>query len=301
MLRCRELLFGCESVLASPSPAGNTTLLISPVVNPTLDQILVKMKGRVLWREAVNKQKFESCLRYTLQARLAPQWNRVGALMVHGRAFSMQTTPLEAAKVTISVSDEDICLSAESLRISLPALTMRDLNVNASTLQHFLSNEIQKIGEHHIASRWCHNLPSMKKGQIVSVTRQLPAFSPFKSYKDLKRYWKNMYGYRLDENEPPFYINVSFRAIGGQVFTYPPPCLKSGGIVYLNRVDPRPVLTALLRDIYMKSRTVCDKQLIFSARPSPLSTLLYPSSQVAPTKEKIESGLKNKTTASIHR
>jgi len=31
----------------------------------------------------------------------------------------------------------------------------------------------------------------MKKGKIVNLVRQIPEDSPFKTYKDMKRYWKN--------------------------------------------------------------------------------------------------------------
>lgn len=31
----------------------------------------------------------------------------------------------------------------------------------------------------------------MKRGEIVGISRQLPADGPFRSYKDIKRYWKN--------------------------------------------------------------------------------------------------------------
>lgn len=32
---------------------------------------------------------------------------------------------------------------------------------------------------------------SMKKGEIVGIRRQLPADAPFRSYREIKRYWKN--------------------------------------------------------------------------------------------------------------
>lgn len=31
----------------------------------------------------------------------------------------------------------------------------------------------------------------MKRGEIVGISRQLPADGPFRFYKDIKRYWKN--------------------------------------------------------------------------------------------------------------
>ena len=33
---------------------------------------------------------------------------------------------------------------------------------------------------------------SMKKGQIVSVTKEMPSNGVFHAYRDIKKYWKNM-------------------------------------------------------------------------------------------------------------
>eukprot|EP00064_Thunnus_orientalis_P025923 superscaffoldBa00014504_g26366 len=36
---------------------------------------------------------------------------------------------------------------------------------------------------------WCHVLPSMKKGQIITISRQLPKDGPFRTYRDLQNHW----------------------------------------------------------------------------------------------------------------
>ena len=36
------------------------------------------------------------------------------------------------------------------------------------------------------------------------------------------------YGYRLPEEAPAHYVNINFRLVGPQLFTYPPVCLRNG-------------------------------------------------------------------------
>lgn len=69
-------------------------------------------------------------------------------------------------------------------------------------------------------------ISSNKKGQVVSVSHSLPPSRDggFASYKDMKRYWKNTYGYRLPETDDDlFYFQVNFKLIGSKLFTYPRP------------------------------------------------------------------------------
>ena len=74
----------------------------------------------------------------------------------------------------------------------------------------------------------CHVMPSMKQGWISSLSLHLPPDSPFASYKDLCRYWKNQYGYRLPKtDEEIIYCQLSFWSPSyGKKFTYPNVCLR---------------------------------------------------------------------------
>ncbi|TDG97550.1 hypothetical protein EPR50_G00227780 [Perca flavescens] len=53
----------------------------------------------------------------------------------------------------------------------------------------------------------------MKKGQIISITRQLPRDGPFRTYRDLQNHWNRLYGYRLPElaEEQAVYCSVYFK------------------------------------------------------------------------------------------
>ena len=85
--------------------------------------------------------------------------------------------------------------------------------------------------------------------------------------RELKRYWKNMYGYRLtkdDTEEPEFYVNVVF---GGNyttfdssqnnnnsvssrhIFCYPHWCVRGFQPFPHQRVDPEPIVEQFMQDI----------------------------------------------------
>lgn len=47
---------------------------------------------------------YQECLQYTIQARLAPFWNKVGKYLVYGRNFLTSSAPLDAVKLEIIVN-----------------------------------------------------------------------------------------------------------------------------------------------------------------------------------------------------
>lgn len=90
---------------------------------------------------------------------------------------------------------------------------------------------------------------SMKMGQIINISHIIPPDSPFRSYEEFQRHWKNLvrnnihpsffgtfggcicntlffffkYGYILPEDleETKVYFSVYFKPIGERFFTYP--------------------------------------------------------------------------------
>ncbi|XP_054748660.2 uncharacterized protein LOC129254234 [Lytechinus pictus] len=108
----------------------------------------------------------------------------------------------------------------------------------------------------------------MKKGKVVSLMHHIPASSPFKSYADLRKYWKNNYGYRLPENgEGIVYINIYFPAIPHTIFTYPEFCIRKIEPRPVPRVDSTPVLQAFLTDIKKKMPHMCQTPLEVTRKP----------------------------------
>ena len=66
----------------------------------------------------VTSQVLAECLSYTLSARLAPEWNRVGGWLLQGEKFLHHTEPLNAVKMKVNVANESVEVSVKATRVS---------------------------------------------------------------------------------------------------------------------------------------------------------------------------------------
>eukprot|EP00057_Strongylocentrotus_purpuratus_P019664 XP_011674138.1 PREDICTED: tyrosine-protein phosphatase non-receptor type 23-like [Strongylocentrotus purpuratus] len=150
----------------------------------------------------------------------------------------------------------------------MPHCTLQDFGVLPPIINHFLVDINYIISEYSVDDKWCYVLPSMKKGKVVSLTHHIPSSSPYKTYGDLKKYWKNNYGYRLPESgEGIVYINIFFPAIPHTMFTYPEFCIRKIELRPVPRVDSTPVLQAFLTDIKKKMPHMCHTPLEVTRKP----------------------------------
>ncbi|CAH1269031.1 C18orf63 [Branchiostoma lanceolatum] len=270
--KCRELIFTEAGILASPSVDDYDTINIivqTPIYESgKLKARFEKMNLYVSEVSDVTLSLLQSCLMYTMVARLAPNWNKVGDILVQGRDFLMCKGPMNAVKVQMTACAEEVCMAIEAKTVKLPQTKLEDFAVDPQASWIFYSNPYAVISEHFIEDRWCYVLPSNKKGQVISVTRQLPENCPFEGYKDLCRHWKNTYGYRLPESEDGlFYYNVYFRPIGENTFTYPCWCVRKSDIVELMRTDSAAVAAAFLADLHTRLPSMCGHVLRFTKKP----------------------------------
>uniref|UniRef100_A0A1B6CIA3 DUF4708 domain-containing protein n=1 Tax=Clastoptera arizonana TaxID=38151 RepID=A0A1B6CIA3_9HEMI len=105
ILKCRCLIFTEPEVIASPVLGAikqiyvivSRTFYESRKLNHHLEKL--NMKGHQPM--PVTNTVYESCLRYTFLARLAPSWNQVDKYLIQGRDFLKATTPLNAVKLDI--------------------------------------------------------------------------------------------------------------------------------------------------------------------------------------------------------
>ncbi|XP_078608774.1 uncharacterized protein C18orf63-like isoform X2 [Branchiostoma floridae x Branchiostoma japonicum] len=270
--KCRELIFTEAGILASPSVDDYDTINIivqTPMYESgRLKPRFEKMNLCVSEVSDVTLSLLQSCLIYTMVARLAPNWNKVGDLLVQGRDFLQCKGPMNAVKVQMTACAEEVCMAIEAKTVRLPQAKLEDFAVDPQASWLFYSNPYAVVSEHFIQDRWCYVLPSNKKGQVISVTRQLPENCPFQGYKDLRRHWKNTYGYRLPESEEGlFYYNVYFRPIGENVFTYPCWCVRKSDVVELMRTDSAAVAAAFLADLHARLPAMCGHVLRFTRKP----------------------------------
>ncbi|XP_070605232.1 uncharacterized protein C18orf63 homolog isoform X2 [Erythrolamprus reginae] len=127
-----------------------------------------------------------------LQAKLAPNWNQAGHLLIQGRNFLSQMGKQNAVVVDISVSETQLCISVEICKIRLPPPELEDFDISTNIIKNFNNDTTAVISECSILSNWCYVLPSMKMGQIMSISHLIPSDSPFHSYSDLQLHWENL-------------------------------------------------------------------------------------------------------------
>ncbi|XP_048732924.1 uncharacterized protein C18orf63-like isoform X2 [Ostrea edulis] len=167
--------------------------------------------------QAVTSALFQSCLHYTLLARIAPSWNKAGQWLIQGRDFLSHQGYLNAVKIDLVVTHTQLHMSLTASTIRFPVLQLCDIEVLPASQRKFMEDQNFVISGESIGSTWCHVLPSMKKGEIINVSRQLPTDGPFRTYKDIKRHWKNsdlknkmptVCGYRLQLQTKANYLTM---------------------------------------------------------------------------------------------
>ncbi|XP_048732931.1 uncharacterized protein LOC125649413 isoform X3 [Ostrea edulis] len=282
IIRCRELIFTEPDIIATPSFNSDNVfhLVLKRALFNTgkLQTRFSKIGLQSSDPQAVTSALFQSCLHYTLLARIAPSWNKAGQWLIQGRDFLSHQGYLNAVKIDLVVTHTQLHMSLTASTIRFPVLQLCDIEVLPASQRKFMEDQNFVISGESIGSTWCHVLPSMKKGEIINVSRQLPTDGPFRTYKDIKRHWKNSYGYRLPEDDVIYY-QIHFKPLGDRVFTYPNVCLRARDIHCLPRVDPRPILVAFMQDLKNKMPTVCGYRLQLQTKANYLTMDLCSANQ----------------------
>ncbi|XP_068788159.1 uncharacterized protein C18orf63 homolog [Struthio camelus] len=260
---CRQLLFMHQDILSAPvigTLNQISVVMAIPFYKTGICQAYIEKQGATLEApQRVSPAILQTCLSYTLIARLAPRWNQAGHLLVQGKDFLSHSGRQNAVVIDLNVSETQLCISVEACSVRLPLPELGDLDISGDILKIFDSNENAIIHRHSILSNWCYVLPSMKMGQIISISHTIPPESPFHSYKDFQMHWKNLYGYILPENveETKTYCSVYFRPIGERFFTYPLSCIRSQPVQYFPRIDLESVLNSFLSDVKSNLSYLC--------------------------------------------
>ncbi|XP_063779443.1 uncharacterized protein C18orf63 homolog isoform X2 [Pseudophryne corroboree] len=190
---CRHLLYLYDHIKASPVPDQlNQILVIMPISfykTGKIQSVAEKYGANMERPERVTSVKLQTCLSYTLVARLAPHWNKAGHLLIQGEDFLAKSGKQAAVALHINVSDTEICISVQVHTIRLPPCEVSDFNITTGPLESFVNRRSSVILSHSICSNWCYILPSMKMGQIINISHDIPLESPFKSYKDFQNHW----------------------------------------------------------------------------------------------------------------
>ncbi|KAJ9578625.1 hypothetical protein L9F63_005115 [Diploptera punctata] len=241
IFRCRQLIFTEPDILACPITGLESAIYIVMTdefyKTGKLQSHLEKLNMTSNSPGPVNNQIYEACFHYTLIARICPLWNQVDNCLIQGRNFLTNPSIMDAIKFEMIIRDEELFLSVIPLRVKLPLLKREHLDENL-----------------------IHILPSMKMGRVQSVTNEIPATCSYKTYKNLKRHWKNMYGYRLPESEDQlFYCSVTFNGNIFNPYTYPNLCVRKNPLIFLRHNDHLNILQKFISDVRSKLSKVCGK------------------------------------------
>ncbi|KAK7115259.1 uncharacterized protein [Littorina saxatilis] len=284
ILKCRELIFTEPDVIASPS---NDQFDCFNVVLPQTLYKTGRLQSRLRSNNLqaskafrVNQAVYQACLRYSLLARLAPAWNKAGDWLIQGRDFLSHTGGANAVKCELVANSDELYISVCAAVLRLAPLQLADLNLSALELQSLAYNAEHGTGQLTLHNAWCRVMPSLKKGRLCSISLSIPDDSPFSSYRELKRHWKNSYGFRLPEtDEDMFFGQISFWGMGGKQFTYPSVCLRSEPLQCVPRVEPKPILSAFLQDLHSKLPSACGHLLRFQPQVRHTVSTLYSAAQ----------------------
>ncbi|XP_063180050.1 uncharacterized protein C18orf63 homolog [Chroicocephalus ridibundus] len=267
---CRQLLFLYQDILSAPVIGTLNQISVVMAISfykSGICQAYIEKQGATLEApQTVSPDILQTCLSYTLTARLAPRWNKAGHLLVQGKDFLSCSGRQNAVVLDLNVSERQLCISVEAFSIRLPPPEVGDFDISANTVKLFDSNEDAVIHQHSILSNWCYVLPSMKMGQIINISHIIPPGSPFHSYEEFQLHWKNLYGYILPEDleEKKIYFSVYFKPIGERFFTYPftiflypLSCIRSQPVQYFPRTDSETVLKSFLSDMKHNFSHLC--------------------------------------------
>ncbi|XP_060467844.2 uncharacterized protein C18orf63 homolog [Panthera onca] len=279
MKMCRQLLFLHQDILASPVPGILNQIWVVMAITfykaGKLNAYIEKHGAKVEAPQRVIPVILQNCLSYSLMARLAPAWNKTGHLLVQGREFLSQMGKQSAVVLDINVTETQVCLSIEAYTIRLPPPELREFDISQSVIKDFDTNKNAIIEGHSILSNWCYVLPSMKRGQIISILHTIPPDCPFHSYEDFQMHWDDLYGYKLPEDcgNVKIYCSIYFKMIGERIFTYPLhiiyplSCIRSQPIQFFPRVDLEGVLQSFLSDLKSKLPHICGFPIKMTTKP----------------------------------
>ncbi|XP_076014448.1 uncharacterized protein C18orf63 homolog isoform X2 [Genypterus blacodes] len=248
---CRELVLLYSDILASPALDSLSEITVVMAISFFRIGVLQAYGQRRSLQMAppqhVLPGVLQYCLSYSLITRLAPNWNKAGLYLISG--------------MELSTREFQMCISVEVHTVRLPPTTLVDFDLPPLQLRNFCSqpDSVLYTSSSTGGAIWCYVLPSMKKGQITSIRRQLPKDTPFRSYTDLKNHWNSLYGYRLPElaEEEVVYCSVYFKLVGERHFTYPLSCIRLKAVQRWSRVDLQGALGPFISDVRDQLRSVC--------------------------------------------
>ncbi|XP_046398612.1 uncharacterized protein C18orf63-like [Ischnura elegans] len=265
IIKCRMLIFSEPQIIASPVPGMECQIHMVMSKDYYKSEQLLHHLEKIGIRAGRNVQVtnsiYEACLRYTILARIAPLWNQIGSYLARGRDFLSMKAPLHAITFDVLMTGKELSMIIWPYRLMMYQVSLEEL-IEGTKENISLDSEVEIDG-----GKWVYVLPSLNKAQVLSISRKFQKSSAFTTYKQLKRHWKNNYGYRLPEEEDcPFYVTVSFgqyrpklgpNGWSGNVYVYPGMCVCQCPPVILRCRDQTEPLQSFLKELSIRMPQIC--------------------------------------------
>ncbi|KZC04278.1 Uncharacterized protein C18orf63 [Dufourea novaeangliae] len=264
-MKCRLLIHLISDIIASPILGTERYIFIIThkafFESGKLERILKYLKLVYQGTRPVTVEVYKTCLLYTIQSKIAPLWNKVGQYFLQGKQFYNSVEPIPALKLDVLLEEKNMSLQLYAEKVNVPYIKLEDY-IPSFVLSQFLADPKGYIDLSHYKLPFVYVLPSTKKGKLLSVSKEVPTRSLFKDYDQLRRHWKNMYGYSLPKNKNGIlYFEIKFLIPRSNIFTYPNLCVASGPIDIIPSRGKEIIITQFISDMLAKIPTICGKEL----------------------------------------
>ncbi|KAF7383763.1 hypothetical protein HZH68_014520 [Vespula germanica] len=266
-LKCRLIIHILPEIIASPILGTDNSISII-VSNEFLETGKLQKTLRTLnmlasfkTPQPVTVEDYIVCLNYTIECKLSPKWNKVGQYYIQGKHFYTSMQEMNALKLQISINDGNVSFRFQPRKLKIPFIQLEDFYLLRSSILDFLIDNNGFIN----LMEFCQSvyvLPSMSMGKVISVAKKIPSSCPFRDYEQLRRHWKNMYGYRLPKTpEGIIYYNIKFSSPGVNHFIYPSTCVALKPIQLFPCNDSEYIISQFIDDMRKTIPEICGKRL----------------------------------------
>ncbi|CAK8674840.1 unnamed protein product [Clavelina lepadiformis] len=229
----------------------------------------------------------ERCVRYTSCFRLSSDWHQVKNLLVNHKDFLNCNGKMDAVDFDLTIAQNELVLKIKPHCIRLPPPKLDSFGICPEAIEKFNQDPNYEIPWCAINNAWCHVLPTMSRGELVGISRKVPAGdingNVLKDYAGLRRYWKSQYGYTVPEQgDKGLFCSVYFKLIGGDCFTYPLICLRTHPVQHMPRCDTENISKKFIAAVRCKLPRLCGIPLTYSTKACSAVTKLCSLAELKP-------------------
>ena len=144
VLRARELIFSFANILACPVANGGRVIVAGNAELFDQSKFRTKCEKLKLTAEAelsCSPETLGRCLKYTVLAKLAPEWNKVGEWLFNGRQFLHNGGSIPCVCVDLRFPSSEIEILVTAKQHRFPLLQPSELAIDQAVLKQLQLNK----------------------------------------------------------------------------------------------------------------------------------------------------------------